>query len=183
MDKLEIATFAGGCFWCTEAIFQRLKGVESVIPGYSGGFVENPTYEQVCNGNTGYTETIQIEFDPKVLPYEKLLEIFFHLHDPTTINRQGNDIGPQYRSVIFYHDGRQKEISEKVRDKITEEGVYYDPIVTGIVPFEKFYQAEDYHKNYYEKNKDKPYCQYVIDPKLQKLVKEYSRDLKSESDI
>lgn len=183
MTQLEIATFAGGCFWCTEAIFKRLKGVDSVVPGYSGGFVENPTYEQVCDGNTGHTEAIQVEFDPKVLPLEKLLEIFFHLHDPTTLNRQGNDIGPQYRSVIFYHDANQKEIAEKVRDKIAEVGIYHDPIVTEIVPLEKFYIAEDYHENYYEKNKDKPYCQYIIDPKLAKLVKEYSQNLKDKSDL
>ncbi len=177
--NLETATFAGGCFWCTEAIFKRLRGVESVLPGYSGGFVENPTYEQVCSGNTGHAESIQIEFKPEVISYEKLLEIFFHLHDPTTLNRQGNDVGSQYRSIIFYHDVRQKELAERVRDKIADEGVYHDPILTEIVPFEKFYLAEDYHENYYERNKDKPYCQYVIDPKLQKLVKGYSKDLKS----
>jgi len=177
-NKTEIATLAGGCFWCTEAIFQQLKGVRSVMPGYSGGDVENPSYQQVSSGNTGHAESIQIEFDPSVLPYKKLLEIFFHLHDPTTLNQQGNDVGTQYRSAIFYHNDEQKKIAEEERREIEKAKIYSRPLVTEIVPFETFYKAEDYHQNYFNRNKNAPYCQYVIDPKLQKLLKEYRNDLK-----
>lgn len=176
----EFATFAGGCFWCTEAIFKRLKGVISVMPGYSGGTKENPTYEQVSMGNTGHAEATQIEFDPEIIPYEKLLEIFWHTHNPTTLNRQGNDIGTQYRSVIFYHDDKQKEIAEKSKVSIEEEHLYPDPIVTEIVPFEKFYEAESYHKDYYDRNSSAPYCNFVIDAKIRKLLSEYKSDVKDE---
>jgi peptide-methionine (S)-S-oxide reductase len=181
MEKsLETATLAGGCFWCTEAIFKRLKGVENVVAGYSGGARENPTYEQVSSETTGHAEAIQVEFDPKIIPFEKLLEIFFHLHDPTTLNRQGNDVGTQYRSVIFYHDEAQKETALKVRDEIAEEGIWKDPILTEIVPFEVFYPAEEYHQNYYDNNKNQGYCSYVIGPKIQKLLKEFSKEVKDE---
>ena len=179
--KTEIATLANGCFWCSEAIFSRLKGVKSVVPGYSGGKVENPTYDDVCTGGTGHAEAAQIEFDPTVIPYEKLLDVFWHTHDPTTLNRQGNDIGTQYRSAIFYHNDKQREIAEKSKRDLEESGIYRDPIVTEIVPFKKFYIAEDYHKKYYEQHQDAPYCRYVIDPKIQKLLKQYAKDIKNET--
>ncbi len=177
---MELATLAGGCFWCTEAIFKRLRGVESVVPGYTGGIRSNPTYEQVSTGATGHAEAIQIEFDPNIIPYERLLTIFFHLHDPTTLNRQGNDEGTQYRSIIFYHSEEQKEKALKVRDEVADEGIWKDPILTEIIPFEAFYAAEEYHQNYYDNNKNQEYCSYVIGPKIQKLLKEYSKDVKDE---
>lgn len=179
-DTMETATLAGGCFWCTEAIFRRLKGVISILPGYAGGSVESPTYEQVCAGTTGHAESIQIEFDPKIISFEKLLTVFFHLHDPTTKNRQGNDTGPQYRSVIFYHDDAQKQTAEKVIKEIETAKLYPGNIVTEVTPFTNFYPAENYHRDYYTKNSGEPYCQFVIDPKIQKLIKEYSTDLKPE---
>jgi peptide-methionine (S)-S-oxide reductase len=179
-DKSEIATFANGCFWCSEAIFERLKGVKSVLPGYSGGIVENPSYDQVCAGKTGHAESIQIEFDPKVLPFEKILDIFWHTHDPTTFNRQGNDIGTQYRSAIFYHNQKQKEIAEKSKRDLEKEGVYKDSIVTEITPFREFYVAEDYHKNYYDNHQDAPYCNFIIDPKVRKLLTKYGNHVKEE---
>ena len=174
------ATVAGGCFWCTEAIFRRLKGVEEVVSGYAGGARENPSYEQVTTGATGHAEAIDIDFDPKVVSYEKLLEIFFALHDPTTLNRQGADEGTQYRSAIFYHTEAQKDIALTVRDKIADSGMYHDPIVTEIVPFENFYTAEEYHQNYYENNRNQGYCSVVIGPKISKLLKEYGKDVKEE---
>ncbi len=174
---MEKATLAGGCFWCTEAIFKRLKGVEGIAPGYSGGVIESPTYEQVSSGTTNHAEAIQIEFDPKIIPYDKILEIFFHLHDPTTINRQGNDIGTQYRSVIFYHNEKQRESAIKTKEKIAKEGMYKNPIVTEVVPFEAFYPAEEYHRNYYENNRSQGYCSYIIGPKIHKLLKEYSAEV------
>ena len=177
-DQSQIATLANGCFWCTEAIFKRLKGVKSVLPGYSGGMVKNPTYDEVCTGRTGHAESIQIEFDSKVIPYEKILDIFWHTHDPTTLNRQGNDIGTQYRSAIFYHTKEQKEIAENSKKKLEKKGVYKDPIVTEISPFENFYVAEDYHKNYYENHRDAPYCNFIIDPKMRKLLLKYGDDVK-----
>lgn len=177
--KEEIATLAGGCFWCTEAIFQRLKGVSTVDPGYSGGKRENPSYEQVSTGATGHAEAIQITFDPSVISFEKLLTIFFATHDPTTKNRQGADVGTQYRSVIFYHSENQKAVAEKVIKKLEQSKTYNDPIVTEVVPFEIFYEAEDYHQNYYNNNLAKnPYCSVVIDPKVNKLIKEFSTDIK-----
>lgn len=179
MNK-EIATLAGGCFWCTEAIFKRLKGVISVLPGYSGGTIPNPSYEQVCTGTTGHAEAIQIEFDPDQIPFSKILDIYWHTHNPTTLNQQGNDVGTQYRSEIFYHTDMQKEIAEKSLEEIAREKVYPDPIVTEIVPFTNFYVAEDYHKNYYERNKNLPYCNYVIDPKIHKLLEMYRADIKEE---
>ncbi len=176
---METATIAGGCFWCTEAIFKRLKGVESVTPGYSGGNVENPTYEQVCSGTTGHAEAIQIKFDPKIISYEKLLEVFFKLHDPTTLNRQDNDVGTQYRSSIFYHSAEQNRIALKVKDKIEKSAMYKNKIITEIVPFKNFYEAENYHKNYYENYKSQPYCQLIIDPKIEKLYKEFKEEVKT----
>lgn len=170
------ATLAGGCFWCTEAIFKRLKGVTSVLPGYAGGDVPNPSYEQVCDGKTGHAEAIQIEFDPQTLPYEKILDVFWNTHDPTTINKQGNDTGPQYRSVIFYHSSEQKQIAED--SKKTAQKLYEDPIVTEILPFTNFYVAEDYHKNYFETHKGALYCSLVIAPKIKKLLKKYGKDIK-----
>lgn len=175
---METATFAGGCFWCTEAIYQRIKGVTSVVSGYSGGEMENPDYETVSEGQTGHAEAIQIQFDPAVISYEKLVEIFFHLVDPTTINQQGNDVGTQYRSVIFYHNNEQRETSEKVKKQIEDEHVYDKPIVTEIKPFEKFYKAEEYHQNYYNNNSEAGYCRVIIDPKIKKLLREYSGQVK-----
>jgi peptide-methionine (S)-S-oxide reductase len=176
----QIATFANGCFWCTEAVFKRLKGVLSVKPGYAGGNIENPTYEQVSSGNTGHAESIQIEFDSDIIPFEKILEVFWHTHDPTTLNQQGNDIGTQYRSAIFYHDEKQKEEALKSKQKLEKERVYKDPIVTEIIPFTNFYEAENYHKDYFDKNKEYPYCTYIINPKIQKLMEKYRKDIKEE---
>lgn len=177
---IEITTLANGCFWCTEAIFKRLKGVKSVLPGYAGGTVKNPSYDQVCTGTTGHAESTQIEFDPKVISFEKLLDIFWHTHNPTTLNRQGNDVGTQYRSAIFYHDEKQKEIAERTKKELVKEGVYKDSIVTEITPFKNFYVAEDYHKNYYEQHQDAPYCSFVIDPKIHKLLQQYGNEIKEE---
>lgn len=170
---------AGGCFWCTEAIFQRLKGVSNVVSGYSGGEKEKPTYSEVSNESTGHAETIQITFDPQIISFEKLLEVFFKLHDPTTVNQQGNDVGSQYRSVIFYHDQKQKETADRVKQEIEKSGIYRDPIVTEVIPFKNFYKAEDYHQDYYNKNKNYPYCQAIIDPKIKKLFKEFPQQTKS----
>ena len=175
-----IATLAGGCFWCTEAIFKRLKGATSVLPGYSGGEKGNPSYDEVCSGTTGHAETIQITFDPKIISFEKLLEVFFHLHDPTTPNQQGADIGTEYRSAIFYHDENQKRIAAELKNKLDKSGQYSKPIVTQIVPFENFYKAEDYNLNYYEKNKSSFYCQIIIDPKIKKLMANYKEEVKEE---
>jgi peptide-methionine (S)-S-oxide reductase len=176
-DMTETATFANGCFWCTEAVFKRLKGVKSVLPGYAGGTVKNPSYDQVCAGITGHAESIQIKFDPKVIPFEKILDIFWHTHDPTTLNRQGNDIGTQYRSAIFFHNEKQKEIAEKSKKDLEDKGVYKNSIVTEITPIKNFYVAEDYHKDYYDNHQDAPYCNYVIDPKIQKLLQRYGSDV------
>ncbi len=169
----QIAIFGNGCFWCTEAIFQKLKGVISVKPGYAGGTKSNPTYEEVCGGKTGHAEVIKIEYDPAQIEYKVLLEVFFSTHDPTTLNRQGNDVGEQYRSVIFYTSPQQKAEAEKFIALLTLDKVYNSPIVTQVKPLDKFYEAEDYHHNYFERNKDKPYCQVVINPKLQKFKKHY----------
>ena len=177
---LETATLAGGCFWCTEAIFKRLKGVVSVISGYSGGQKENPSYDEVCSGTTGHAEAIQIKFDPSIISYEKILDVFWHLHDPTTLNQQGADVGPQYRSAIFYHSAKQKEIAEKLKEKLDKSGEFSKPIVTQVVAFTNFYKAESYHSNYFDRNKSAPYCQIVIDPKIQKLMTNYKEEVKEE---
>lgn len=165
--KLEKATLAGGCFWCIEAVFKRIEGVKSVVSGYSGGGMENPSYEDVCSGETGHAEAVQITFDPKKISYEEVLDMFWKAHDPTTVNHQGADAGTQYRSVIFYHDEKQKKTAEKSIKKASK--MFKDPIATELVPFEKFYKAEDYHQQYYDRNKNAPYCRAVISPKLQKL--------------
>lgn len=178
--KLEKATLAGGCFWCTEALFQRLKGVVSVTSGYTGGTLENPTYEEVSSGTTGHAEAIQLEFDPTILPYEKVLEIFWYTHDPTTLNRQGNDVGTQYRSAIFYHDATQQKQAEKSKKKLVKSDAYKDPIVTEITPFTTFYAAEDYHQQYFERNGNAPYCSIVIGPKIAKLLEQYGKDIREE---
>jgi peptide-methionine (S)-S-oxide reductase len=179
-NTTEIATFAGGCFWCTEAIFKRLKGVYSVTPGYSGGEKENPTYEQVSLGNSGHAESIQIEFNPLEIPFNVLLDVFWHTHNPTTLNQQGNDIGTQYRSVIFYHSEKQKEETLQSKKILEEEKIYKDPIVTQIIPFKNFYKAENYHRDYFDRNKEYPYCTFIINPKIQKLLEKYSKIVKKE---
>jgi len=166
---MELATFGAGCFWCVEAVFQQLKGVNSVVSGYSGGRVENPTYEQVCTGRTGHAEVCQIEYDQEQMSYEELLEVFFNTHDPTTLNRQGNDIGTQYRSVIFYHNEEQREAAEKAKAELDESGAWKNPIVTDIAPLEYFFGAEDYHQDYFRRNPNQRYCQLVIKPKLDKF--------------
>lgn len=179
-NKNELATLAGGCFWCTEALFKRLKGVISVMPGYAGGIVDNPSYEKVSTGKTGHAEAIQIKFNPNIIPFEKILNIFWHTHNPTTLNQQGNDIGTQYRSVIFYHDQKQKEIAKKSKAGLEAEGVFKNPIVTEIIPFTNFFAAEDYHKNYFDKNQNAPYCNVIISPKIHKLLEKYGNDVKDE---
>ncbi len=178
-NEYKLATFGSGCFWCTQAIFQRLNGVEKVIAGYSGGHVENPTYEQVCTGKTGHAESVQITYDPSKVSYDELLEVFWKTHDPTTRDRQGNDVGPQYRSVIFYHAAAQKELAESYKKKLETERIWSRPIVTEIVPFDKFWPAEDYHQNYYEKNPSKGYCAAVITPKIEKFAKIFKDRLKT----
>lgn len=169
--KFEIATFGGGCFWCTEAVFQRLRGVEAVESGYAGGSMPNPDYSKVSSGQTGHAEVIQIHFDPKVISYENLLEVFFATHDPTTKDRQGADVGSQYRSVIFYHSDEQKAAAEKAKANL-------DSVVTEIKPFEAFYKAEDYHQDYFNQNPGNPYCSIVISPKLEKLKVKFAAKLK-----
>jgi peptide-methionine (S)-S-oxide reductase len=176
---METVTFGSGCFWCTEAVFQQLKGVSSVVSGYSGGHVKNPSYQQVTTGKTGHAEVCQIQFDPEQISFEDLLEVFFSTHDPTTLNRQGNDIGTQYRSVIFYHTEEQREIAERVKAELDKSGTWKNPIVTEIAPFEKFYKAEDYHQNYYRNNPNQGYCRVVITPKLNKFEKVFKLKIKS----
>lgn len=178
--KLETATLGAGCFWCVEAIYQRLEGVEKVESGYSGGTVKNPTYEQVCTGRTGHAEVIQVTFDPKKLSYKELLEVFFKTHDPTTLNKQGADAGTQYRSAIFYHSPEQQKIAEQVKRETDAAKIWDDPIVTEITPFSVFYKAEDYHQNYYNENSYQPYCMMVINPKLSKFKKEFGSKLKKQ---
>ena len=179
MSQLNTATLASGCFWCTEAIFDRLKGVTSIVSGYAASQVENPSYKAVCSGRTGAAEAVQITFDPSVISYDKLLEIFWHVHDPTTLNRQGDDIGTQYRSAIFYHDEEQHRTALASKEALEKSGAYKKPIVTEITPFTNFYPAEDYHKEYYDRNRYQPYCMFVIDPKVQKLLKEYRNEVKT----
>lgn len=170
----EIAVFGGGCFWCTEAVFQRLKGVRSVTPGYAGGKMENPSYYDVSEGTTGHAEVVKIEFDPSVISYEELLDVFWAVHDPRSLNRQGTDVGTQYRSVIFYTTEKQKELAEQSKKKLSNSGHPTRPIVTEIKPLDKCYDAESYHKNYYKKSPDQPYCQLVISPKINKLISQFS---------
>jgi len=177
--RLEQATFGAGCFWCTEAVFQNLKGVTKVVSGYMGGSKPNPTYEEICNGNTGHAEVIQIEYDAEVISFKELLLIFFKTHNPTTRNRQGNDIGTQYRSVIFFHNQEQKVQAQEVIDELTKEMIFDNTIITEISPVSLFYSAENYHQNYYNQNYDKPYCTFVIQPKLNKLIEEFKDKLSS----
>ena len=174
----EAATLGGGCFWCLEAVYKDLKGVERVVSGYAGGTVENPTYEQVCGGRTGHAEVVQITYDPKAVSFRDLLDVFFTIHDPTTKDRQGADVGPQYRSIILYHDSGQKADAERAIAELREEGVWPAPIVTEIVPLEKFYPAEAYHQDYFEQNPRQRYCQVVIAPKVAKFRKQYLAKLK-----
>ena len=175
------ATFGAGCFWCTEAVFQQLNGVHSVVSGYSGGSVKNPTYQQVCSGTTGHAEVIQITFDPKVISFPDLLEVFWKTHNPTTPNRQGNDTGPQYRSVIFYHTPEQKDLAEQYKQKLDAAGAFTAPIVTQIVPFAEFYPAEAHHQNYYLDNSRQPYCSVVVRAKLEKFEKVFKDKLRTPS--
>ncbi|MFQ5831565.1 MAG: peptide-methionine (S)-S-oxide reductase MsrA [Candidatus Thorarchaeota archaeon] len=175
---MEVATFGAGCFWCVEAAFQQLKGVESVVSGYSGGHVENPSYKQVTTGRTGHAEVCRIEYDPEQISYDELLEAFFEIHDPTTPNRQGNDVGPQYRSVIFFHDEEQRKAAERAKKSVDESGVWDNPVVTEIVPFTKFFQAEDYHQDYFRRNPNQRYCQLVIKPKLDKFERVFKLKLR-----
>jgi len=173
--NIEIATFAGGCFWCTEAVFLELKGVQRVVSGYIGGNTLNPTYKEICQGDTGHAEAIQISFDPTVIAFGELLELFFATHDPTTLNRQGNDVGTQYRSEIFYHNEEQREISEDFIRFLTQEDTFDKPIVTKVSAASTFFEAEDYHQNYYNQNKSQGYCSFVITPKINK-VRTYFKD-------
>lgn len=177
-NNKETATLGAGCFWCVEAIFDQVKGVESAESGYSGGHVVNPTYKEVCTGNTGHAEVVQVVFDPEVITYAKILEIFFKTHDPTTLNRQGNDVGTQYRSAIFYYNEEQKQIAEEIKNKLSDAGIWKDDIVTEIVAFENYYAAEDYHQEYYQANKEQPYCNFVITPKFEKFKKVFGDYMK-----
>jgi len=179
--KVETATFGEGCFWCVEAVFQNLKGVQSVVSGYAGGHVKNPTYQEVCADTTGHAEVCQITYDPKEISYTELLEIFWKTHDPTTLNRQGNDVGTQYRSVIFYHDEEQKKLAEHYKKKLDLSGAFHAPIVTEIVPFTAFYKAEDYHQNYFNEHGNQPYCALVIRPKVDKFRKAFKTKLRNDS--
>jgi peptide-methionine (S)-S-oxide reductase len=172
-DTLETVTLGAGCFWCVEAIFQNLKGVHLVVSGYSGGAVKNPSYEDVCTGATGHAEVTQIKYDPRKISFDELLEVFWSNHDPTTLNRQGSDVGTQYRSVIFYHTQKQKELAEKYKKKLNDEHAFDKPVITEITPYKEFYKAENYHQNYFNDNSNKPYCQFVIRPKLEKFRKAF----------
>lgn len=176
--KIELATLAGGCFWCTEAVFQRVQGVEKVISGFTGGNIKNPPYREVVTGRTGHAEAIQVHFDPDLISYEELLKIFFATHDPTTLNRQQNDVGTMYRSAIFYHSEDQKATAEKVIKELEEEKIFSDPIVTEISKAEDFYVAEQEHQDYYNRHRAQPYCQVIIDPKVKKLKNSFSHKLK-----
>ena len=174
----ELATLGGGCFWCTEAVFLEIEGVLRVVPGYSGGHVENPTYQQVVTGATGHAEVVQVAFDPDVITYREILEIFFTMHDPTSLNRQGADVGTQYRSVVFYHSEAQKMTAVEFIEELSESNVFGLPIVTQVEPFTGFYEAEDYHRNYYERNRRQSYSRYVIEPKLRKVEKEFKERIR-----
>jgi peptide-methionine (S)-S-oxide reductase len=178
-EGLEVATLGGGCFWCTEAIYQDLIGIEKVLSGYSGGYLAKPTYKQVTSGTTGHAEVIQVFYDPATISFEEILEIFWSTHDPTTLNRQGADVGPQYRSAVFYHSESQKEMAELYKNKLNESGAFDKPIVTEVTPFSNFYVAEDYHQNYFNDNGMQPYCQFVIRPKVEKFRKVFAEKLKN----
>jgi peptide-methionine (S)-S-oxide reductase len=182
MSELETATLGGGCFWCIEAPMKELVGVEEVTSGYAGGHVDDPTYEEVCSGETGHAEVVQVTFDPDVVSYRDLLEVFFAIHDPTTEDRQGPDVGSQYRSVVFYHDESQRETVEAFIVELSDRGVYDDDIVTEIEPLEEFYEAEEYHQDYYEKNPNQPYCAVQIPPKLKKVREKFAGKVRGLSD-
>lgn len=177
-NRQEVATLGGGCFWCLEAVYQELDGVSKIVSGYAGGHVRNPTYEEVCGKHTGHAEVVQVTFDPDKLTYRDILEVFFTIHDPTTENRQGNDVGPQYRSVIFTHDDMQKATADAIIAEFTAEKVFDDPIVTQVSPLPAFYAAEDYHQDYYRQHSSQPYCSFVISPKLAKFRKAYGEKMK-----
>lgn len=179
MVNLETATFGAGCFWCVEAVFLQLEGVHSAVSGYTGGTTENPDYRSVCTGTTGHAEVVQIEFDPDVISFKELLDVFWHTHDPTTLNKQGNDTGTQYRSAIYYHSDTQRSIAEESKAETDKSDLWNDPIVTEISPIGVFYPAEDYHQNYFELNPTQPYCQFVIHPKIKKFTKDFKDKLKS----
>jgi peptide-methionine (S)-S-oxide reductase len=179
-SELEMATLAGGCFWCTEAIFKRVRGVQKVVSGYTGGDMEDPSYAQVSTGRTGHAEAAQITFNPRVVSYDSLLDVFFSTHDPTTLDRQGADVGPQYRSAIFYHDDEQRRTAEASKRRWQASGKFSDKIVTSIEPFERFYSAEDYHQNYYAANPHASYCSIVIEPKIRKLLRDFGDEVKEE---
>lgn len=178
MKKIQQATLAGGCFWCIEAALNSIQGVEKAVSGYAGGHVANPSYEDVCKGDTGHAEVVRVEFDSETLSYRQLLEIFFSLHNPTQLNRQGNDIGPQYRSAIFYHDAEQKQIAEDIIKEIEEEGIWNEPVVTEIVEINNYYSAEGYHQDYFANNPENQYCNMVVAPKLAKFKKTFAEKLK-----
>ena len=176
---MEKATFGSGCFWCTEAVFQDLEGVESVVSGYSGGHIKNPAYREVCEGRTGHAEVVQITYDPAVVAYDTLLEVFWKTHDPTTLNRQGNDVGTQYRSVIYYHDEAQRQLATQYKEELDKSGAFSNPIVTEISPLDTFYPAEEYHQNYYKNNPEQGYCSFVVRPKVEKFKKVFGDRLKA----
>ncbi len=178
-SQQSIATLGGGCFWCLEAVYQQLEGVDRVVSGYAGGHVENPTYEQVCGKKSGHAEVVQVTFDPSRVSYRDVLEVFFSIHDPTTKDRQGNDVGPQYRSVIFYHDAEQRQVAESIIAELAAEHAFEAPIVTEVEPFERFYSAEQYHQNYFAQNSSQPYCAYVISPKIAKFRRKFAERLRA----
>ncbi|RPD45949.1 peptide-methionine (S)-S-oxide reductase [Hymenobacter sediminis] len=178
---MEQATFGAGCFWCVEAVFQDLNGVEKVVSGYTGGRIANPTYKEVCSGLTGHAEVAQITYDPSKITFKELLEVFWKTHDPTTLNRQGADVGTQYRSAIFYHNDEQKRLSEEYKKKLNDAHAFPNPVVTEIVPLGKFYAAENYHQNYYNQNSQQPYCQFVVKPKIDKVRQVFADKLKAEA--
>ncbi len=175
----KVATLGGGCFWCIEAVFDQLDGVTDVVSGYSGGHVAHPSYRQVCDGTTGHAEVVQVTFDPTKISFREILEVFFSVHDPTTLNRQGNDVGPQYRSAIFYHSPEQQRVAMELITELNEAHTWSRPIVTEVTPFERFYPAEDYHQEYFARNGDQPYCQFVVAPKVAKFRKQYSERLRA----
>lgn len=177
-ENLELATLAGGCFWCTEAVFQRLKGVEEVLSGFTGGNIKNPAYREIITGRTGHAEAIQIRFNPTIISFQELLYVFFATHDPTTLNRQQNDVGTQYRSAVFYHSGKQKEIAEEVIQELEEKEIFQNKIVTEISAVKDFYIAEKEHQDFYNQHRQQPYCQFIIDPKIKKLTEVFADKLK-----
>lgn len=181
IENTQLATFGSGCFWCTEAVYERVKGVLSVTSGYAGGKIDNPSYEEVCSGSTGHAEVIHLAYNPDIISYDELLEIFWKTHDPTTLNRQGADVGTQYRSVIFYHSDDQKHKAENYKSELNKAGIWKDSIVTEISPFTNFYPAEKYHQNYYEQNPNQGYCSFVITPKIEKFEKIFKTKLKDYS--